>query len=145
MENRNYAFVAPTSKSKLEFAKKRQSAIGTLDVDDRDSGFQAIWCAIKSVGLAKHLIATGIKDTPSVSASYVRFVLTQSNMGRVGTLVEENKELKRKLDATSTDLKEVKKLATDAKKLADSTISKVNAGGRGGAGRGGGGRGGGGE
>ena len=94
------------------------------------------------MGLAKHLMATGIKYTPSVSASYVRFVLTQSNMGRVGALVEENAELKRKLDATSSELKEVKKLATEAKKLADSAISKVHAAARSGAGGNGAGRGG---
>lgn len=125
---------------KTDFAKKRLTAIGTLDVNHRDSGFQAMWCAMKSVGLAKHLATIGIKDTPSVSASYVRFVLSQSNMGQIGTLLEENTSLKRKLETTNQELTDVKRIATEAKKLADSAISKANAAARNvaGAGRGGG-------
>ena len=57
------------------FAKARQEAIGTLGVGSRDSGYKAIWCAMKSVNLGNQLVADGIKDTPAVSASYVRFVL----------------------------------------------------------------------
>ena len=126
---------------KRDFSKKRESSIGSLDPESRLSGFTAMWCAIQSAGLAKHLDTVGIKDTPSVSASYVRFVLTQSNMGKVGALVEENNNLKRKLETQQDELTAVKKLATDAKRLADSAISKINnsnGGGRGG-GRGGGG------
>lgn len=113
---------------KSEFAFKRKTAIGSLEPGCRSSGFRAIWCAIKASGYAKQLVSTGIKDTPSVSASYVRFVLSQSNMGQVGALAEENKVLKRKLEETNEALRDVKKLASDAKKIADSAISKVNAG-----------------
>ncbi len=131
-----------------DFASKREDAIGNLDTNTRDSGFIAIWCSIKSVGLAKNLVETGIKETPSISASYIRFVLSQSNMGRVGTLIEENTSLKRKLEETNDQLASVKKIATDAKKVADSAMSKIsniqrgNGNGGGGRGNGGGGRGG---
>lgn len=131
-----------------DFASKREDAIGNLDTNSRDSGFIAIWCSIKSVGLAKNLVETGIKETPSISASYIRFVLSQSNMGKVGALIEENNSLKRKLEETGEQLSAVKKIATDAKKVADSAMSKIsnmqrNGDGGGGRGGGGGGRGGG--
>ena len=104
---------------------------------------------MKSVNLAKQLLDVGIKDTPAVSSSYVRFVLNQSNMGKVSTLQDEVASHKRKLDDTETSLASVKKIATEAKKTADSAMSKVSnlncgGGGRGG-GRGGGGGGGGGN
>ena len=83
------------------------------------------------ISLLFHHLRPGFgKDTPSVSASYVRFVLSQSNMGQVGTLAAENKELKRKLEETNDALKEVKRIASDAKKLADSaTVYGVHVGG----------------
>ncbi len=131
-----------------DFAMKREDAIGNLDTSDRHSGFVAMWCSIKSVGLAKDLVEMGIKETPSISASYIRFVLSQSNMGKVGAMIEENNCLKRKLESTNEELAAVKKIATDAKKIADSAMSKVSniqrENGRGGGrGNGGGGRGGG--
>ena len=73
------------------FAKTRQEAIGTLNSGSKDSAYLAIWCSMKSVSLAKQLLDIGIKDTPAVNASYVRFVLNQSNMGTVSTLKEEVK------------------------------------------------------
>ena len=68
----------------------------------------------------------GIKNAPAVSASYVRFVLMHSNMGKVTSLVEENKTLKRKQDELETTLKEVKKTAENAKRIADQAMSKAN-------------------
>ena len=111
---------------KKDFAEMRQVAIGSFDLENRDSGFMSIWCALWCVKLSRNLIVTGIKDTPSVSASYVRFVLTQSNMGKLGKLVDENLKLKHKAEAlVETSLEEVKKLATEAMKRADQAMSKV--------------------
>ena len=122
------------------FAKTRQEAIGTLNSGSRDSGYLAIWCTMRSVNLAKQLLDIGIKDTPAISSSYVRFVLNQSNMGKVTTLQEQVSSQKRKLEEAESSLAAVKKLATEAKKLADSAISKVtNLRGRNGGGGGGGG------
>ena len=120
----------------------REDAIGNLDPGDVASGYRAMWCAIKTVGLARELVEVGIKDTPSISASYIRFVLGQSNMGKISSIIADNVNLKRKLEDTNAELASVKKLATEAKKVADAAMSKVTALGRsGGAGRGGGGRG----
>ena len=109
------------------FAKMRQEAIGTLNSGSRDSGYLAIWCTMRSVNLAKQLLDVGIKDTPAVSSSYVRFVLNQSNMGKVAALQEQLESNKRKLEDAETNLASVKKVAKEAKKLADSAISKVGA------------------
>ena len=112
---------------KKDFAEMRQTAIGALDLDCRDSAFRAMWCALRCVKLAQKLIVTGIKDTPSVSASYVRFVLTQSNMGKVGKIVEDNLILKRKICELEGGLAEVRKLAAEAVKRSDQAMGKVNA------------------
>ena len=69
----------------------------------------------------------GIKNAPVVSASCARFVLMHLNMGKVTNLMEENKALKRKQDDLESLVKEVKKTAEGAKRVADQAISKVNA------------------
>ncbi len=109
------------------FAKRCEEAIGTLDPNSRVSGFISIWCSMCSVDLVHTLVTTGIKDTPCVSTSYVRYVMSQSNMGKIGPLIEENKALKRSLEVTNLELSAVKRIATEAKRIADSAVSRINA------------------
>ena len=68
----------------------------------------------------------GIKNAPSVSASYVRFVITHSNMGKVSNILEDNKRLKRKVDDLELSIASIKKIAEGAKKVADQAMSKAH-------------------
>ena len=111
-----------------DFAKKRNLAIGAVTSVNKYGGFKVMWCTWRSVGLAKRLSNTGIKDTPAVSASYVRFVLTQSNMGKVGALVEQNKKLQSSVAKLEEELKSLKKLVKEAKSTADAAMSKASKG-----------------
>lgn len=111
---------------KRDFGQVHAKTIGAIDANNRFSGYKIMWSAIRSVGVARDLMIHGIKNAPAVSASYVRFVLMHSNMGKVTALVEENKGLKRRLDEMETSLKEVKKVADGAKRVADQAMSKAN-------------------
>lgn len=111
---------------KKDFGQVRAKTIGAIDANNKASAIKMIWSAIRSVGVAKELMSHGIKNAPAVSASYVRFVLKHSNMGKVTTLVEENKNLKRKQEELESLIKEVKKTAESAKKVADQAMSKAN-------------------
>ena len=110
-----------------DFGQVRAKTIGAIDANNRASGIKIIWSAIKCVDVAQQFMGHGIKNAPAVSASYVRFVITHSNMGKVNTIVEENKSLKRKVDDLESSFASVKKLAESAKKLADQAISTANA------------------
>lgn len=110
---------------KNDFAKARHSSITRLNAGNRDSGFVVMWCSFKSVSVAQTLMRTGISDSPSVSASYVRFVLTQSNMGKLTALEEENKQLKTAVEKLKSEVDSIKTQARDAKRTADSAISKI--------------------
>ena len=109
-----------------DFAKKRNLAIGAVTSVNKYGAFKVMWCSWRSVGLAKRLSNIGIKDTPAVSASYVRFVLTQSNMGKVGSLVEQNKKLQSSVDRLGEEVKSLKKLVKEAKSTADAAMSKAS-------------------
>jgi hypothetical protein len=108
-----------------DFGQVRAKTIGAIDANNRTSGIKIIWSSIKCVDVAQQFMSHGIKNAPAVSASYVRFVITHSNMGKVTNLMEENKLLKRKLNDIETDLNIVKKMAESAKKIADTAMSKV--------------------
>ena len=112
---------------KKDFGHVRAKKIGTIDANNKASAIKMIWSSIRSVGVSRDLMSHGIKNAPAVSASYVRFVLMHSNMGKVASLMEENKSLKREYDDLETLVKDVKKTADGAKKVADQAISKVNA------------------
>ena len=110
---------------KKDFGQVRAKTIGAIDANNKASAVKIIWSSIRSVGVAQELMSYGIKNAPAVSASYVRFVITHSNMGRVSSLLEENKTLKRKHEELTTVVADVKKTAESAKKLADSAISRL--------------------
>lgn len=110
-----------------DFGQVRAKTIGAIDANNRASGIKIIWSAIKCMDVAQQFMSHGIKNAPAVSASYVRFVITHSNMGKVNTIVEENKQLKRKIDELETSVNGIKKIAENAKKLADQAISTANA------------------
>ena len=110
-----------------DFGQVRAKTIGAIDANNRASGIKIIWSSIRCVDVAQQFMANGIKNAPAVSASYVRFVITHSNMGKVNTIVEENKVLKRKVDDLETTVASIKKIAEGAKKLADQAVSTANA------------------
>ena len=109
-----------------DFGQVRAKTIGAIDAHNRASAIKIIWCSICCVDLAADFMRHGIKNAPAVSANYVRFVITHSNMGKVTTLVEENKSLKKKVEMIEESLNALKKEMTGIKKNADSAVSKVN-------------------
>ncbi len=111
---------------KNDFARARQSSITRLNAGDRDSAFVVMWCSLRSVGVAKMLANVGISDCPAVSASYTRFMLTQSNRGKISAVEEENEQLRKDIDVLKADLAAIKTQAKEAKRTADSAMSKVN-------------------
>ena len=110
---------------KKDFGQVRAKTIGSIDARSQGLGYKIIWSSIHSVGVAQDLMSHGIKNAPAVSASYVRFVMMHSNMGKVTSLMEEIKLLKRKCEALETSVTEVKKLAEGARKVADQAMTKV--------------------
>jgi hypothetical protein len=108
-----------------DFGQVRAKTIGAIDANNRTSGVKIIWSSIKCVDVAQQFMLQGIKNAPSVSASYVRFVITHSNMGKVSNILEDNKKLKRKIDDLETSLVSIKKMAEGAKKVADQAMSKA--------------------
>jgi hypothetical protein len=108
-----------------DFAQVRAKTIGAIDANNRTSGIKIIWSSIKCVDVAQQFMSQGIKNAPSVSASYVRFVITHSNMGKVSNILEDNKKLKRKIDDLETSIESIKKVAEGAKRVADQAMSKA--------------------
>jgi hypothetical protein len=108
-----------------DFAQVRAKTIGAIDANNRTSGIKIIWSSIKCVDVAQQFMIQGIKNAPSVSASYVRFVITHSNMGKVSNILEDNKKLKRKIEDLESSIDSIKKVAEGAKKVADQAMSKA--------------------
>jgi hypothetical protein len=54
-----------------DFAQVRAKTIGAIDANNRTSGIKIIWSSIKCVDVAQRFMSQGIKNAPSVSASYV--------------------------------------------------------------------------
>jgi hypothetical protein len=109
-----------------DFGQVRAKTIGAIDANNRTSGIKIIWSSIKCVDVAQQFMSHGIKNAPAVSASYVRFVITHSNMGKVATILEDNKKLKRKIDDLELTVTSIKKIAENAKKVADQAMSKAS-------------------
>jgi hypothetical protein len=108
-----------------DFGQVRAKTIGAIDANNRTSGIKIIWSSIRCVDVAQEFMSHGIKNAPAVSASYVRFVITHSNMGKVSTILEDNKMLKRKIDDLESVVMTIKKTADGAKKVADQAMSKA--------------------
>lgn len=79
-----------------------------------------------------------IKNAPTVSASYVRFVINNFNMGKTANLVEEHKTLKRKCEVLEDTVKDLKK-SIDTSEMSKAIVKQETS--DGGSGGGGGGRG----
>ena len=109
-----------------DFGQVRSQTIGAINPGCKRSGFRMMYSAIRCVGVANDFTKHGIKNAPAVSASYVRFVIKHSNMGKVSALVEENASLKRKLEELSSSVNSIKATADYAKKTADQAISRIN-------------------
>jgi outer membrane murein-binding lipoprotein Lpp len=109
-----------------DFGQVRSQTIGAINPGCKRSGFRMMYSAIRCVGVANDFTKHGIKNAPAVSASYVRFVIKHSNMGKVSALVEENASLKRKLDELSSSMTAIKATADYAKKTADQAITRIN-------------------
>jgi hypothetical protein len=108
-----------------DFGQVRAKTIGAIDANNRTSGIKIIWSSIRCVDVAQQFMAHGIKNAPAVSASYVRLVITHSNMGKVATLIDENKSLKSKISDLQTSVAEIKEIAKSAKRIADQAMSKA--------------------
>ena len=108
-----------------DFGQVRAKTIGAIDANNRTSGIKIIWSSIKCVDVAQQFMSHGIKNAPAVSASYVRFVITHSNMGKVATILEDNKRLKRKIDDLEITVMSIKKSVENVKKVADQAMSKA--------------------
>jgi hypothetical protein len=109
-----------------DFGQVRAKTIGAIDANNRTSGIKIIWSSIRCVDVAQEFMSHGIKNAPAVSASYVRFVITHSNMGKVSALLQDNQNLKRKISELETSVTSIKKVAEMAKKVADSAMSKIS-------------------
>jgi hypothetical protein len=109
-----------------DFGQVRAKTIGAIDANNRTSGIKIIWSSIRCVDVAQQFMSHGIKNAPAVSASYVRFVITHSNMGKVANILEENKKLKRRLDELETDISSMKKTLEGVKRVADQAMSKAS-------------------
>jgi hypothetical protein len=108
-----------------DFGQVRAKTIGAIDANNRTSGIKIIWSSIRCVDVAQEFMSHGIKNAPAVSASYVRFVITHSNMGKVSAILDDNKMLKRKIDDLESVVLTIKKTAEGAKKVADQAMSKA--------------------
>jgi hypothetical protein len=79
------------NKSLEKFGQVRSKTISTIDANNRTPGINIIWNSIHWVGMAQEFMSHGIKNAPAISANYVRFVITHSNMGQVSSILEDNK------------------------------------------------------
>jgi hypothetical protein len=75
--------------------------------------------------MAQEFMSHGIKNAPAISANYVRFVITHSNMGQVSSILEDNKMPKWKIDDLEVIVMSIKKTVDGAKKVADQAKSKA--------------------
>lgn len=113
---------------KKDFGQVRSKTIGAVNPNERTSALRIIWCSIRSVDVARQFITHGIKNAPPVSASYVRFVITHSNMGKVTSLLAENAILKTRLTKVEESLASVKRICETAKRTADQAMTKATSG-----------------
>ena len=111
---------------KKDFGQVRSKTIGAVNPNERASALRIIWCSIRSVDVARQFITHGIKNAPPVSASYVRFVITHSNMGKVTSLIAENAVLKTRLCKVEESLASVKRICESAKRTADQAMTKAS-------------------
>ena len=112
-----------------DFGQVRANTIGAVNANERSSAIRIMWSSLRSVVVAQTFITQGIKNAPPVSASYVRFVLSHSNMGRVRHLVEENKLMKSKVSYLEEEMAKLKRSMEGIKRTADQAMSKASEGG----------------
>ena len=112
-----------------DFGQVRANTIGAVNANERSSAIRIMWSSMRSVEVAQNFITQGIKNAPPVSASYVRFVLSHSNMGKVKHLVEENKVMKERLSRLEEEMGKMKRSVEVVKRTADQAMSKATEGG----------------
>ena len=109
-----------------DFGQARSKTIGALDAKNKQSALKMVWSSIRCVGVAEDMVKHGIKNAPAVSANYVRFIITHSNVGKITSIMDENKNLKRRVTDLEDNLETVKRIADGAKKVADQAMSKAS-------------------
>ena len=91
-----------------------------------EGGLQFIRASVGILEKAEEFISLGIKNHPSLSSSMIRFILSQSEKGKVKTIGDEVKLLKEKLGKADVALKDVKKSNKDLEDKYRSLQAKVD-------------------
>ena len=117
---------------KNQFSVARSVAKGNLDtIDMRKLGARILWSSMRTISVADEYMAQSIANHPSVSASYIRFLVSNTQTAAVAALTKTVNEQKATIKTLQDEVKGVKKIA-------NSVQDKVRAYEGSGRGRGGG-------
>ena len=80
---------------------------------------RALWGVLQTQMKMKEYIRIGIKNHPSISSEYVRFLIQKASLGRVARLEKENQALREQL-------KEVESVAREAKRKGETALNRAD-------------------
>ena len=110
----------------IDFNKVRSTVGEGLDVDKNDElksrktlARRALWGVLQTHIKMKEYLKVGIKNHPSISSEYVRFLIQKSAVGKVEKLSKENEALR-------TRLTEVESLAREAKRKGETALNRAD-------------------
>ena len=110
----------------IDFNKVRSVVREGLDViksnaekSKRVLARRTLWGVLQTHMKMKEYIRIGIKNHPSISSEYVRFLIQKASLGRVARLENENKLLK-------DQLKEVEGMAKEAKRKGETAMNRAD-------------------
>jgi len=120
--------VCVTKIFRVDFRTAKRDVAGLTAADslNLEGGLQFIRASVGILEKAEEFISLGIKNHPSLSSSMIRFILSQSEKGKVKTIGDEVKLLKEKLGKADVALKDVKKSNKDLEDKYRSLQAKVD-------------------
>ena len=110
----------------IDFFKVRSAVGEGLDIDKSDElksrktlARRALWGVLQTHMRMKEYLRVGIKNHPSISSEYVRFLIQKSAVGKVEKLQSQNAMLESRLTEVETIAKEAKRKGETALNRAD--------------------------
>ena len=117
---------------KNQFSIARSVAKGSLDTIDMSKlGARILWSSLRTLNVADEYMSQSIANHPSVSSSYIRFLVSNTQTFAVAELKKTVEAQKTLIKALQEEVKGVKKVANSAKDKADRLDSSRRSGGSG--------------
>ncbi len=113
---------------KEEFHVVRAGIKGGIDpAKPKTMALRIMWASFRTMEVVESFLRLGIKNHPSVSSSYVRFMVTNSQAAEVRKLLDQMVSFEKEFKSLKSDFASVEKKVTSIQTTADKAMSVANA------------------